>query len=1570
MKLKKILFENMLPRIILLSTLYVLTAKCGLLLASVNQNASPFWPASGVAICGVFLFGRNSWPAIYIGAFFANYIAGCSFEVNLFIAFGNTLEAIFGASILMWAIEKRQKIAFQFILITTLFASIFPPIISATVGNFSLIFGNAIQWKDFQTSWVTWWIGDCLGTMYIVPLTLLLIQKHKDKLKFEGQKLRLLILIPIFCLTLAVFYYSEYATAAFSLLFLLLISALFTNQYGTLFAAKVIAVVGISCTVLGKGPFSGNGFNENFILLQLFLAAIAISAIVLPELLSINSRWIPITSLTMGWGAAALISFHLENQEIQKDILRFEQLINSTKIDSSERNSDYEDSLMAGVALFNASNYVSAKEWENFTKGLKILEKRPGMLGMGVIFPVKSADLLKFEQEIRKNEILDFKVHAFQQPQPSHDIALRNEHFIVTYVEPKNINSASIGLDLGAEKHRREAAMLARDTGNSTASQNIVLVQDNQKRPGMLIYSPFYSKNLAHGASTQELRDSFRGWIYAPVVQELFFAEFTKSFSKELSLQILDNQDSSSPLFSSGIARSTSQFKRIPIAIGQRDFYFDFRQSTAFNSSHNIVGAWSFFCASIFSLLFSNIVVIMRQTTVRAFELAAGKTFEIERLEEINRVNTTLVQSLPDHGIIQLNTNGTGKSWNEGAHSIMGYLPDETFGNSNLIHALLIENNSILEIKDILNEAYFNGKVEIEGWRSKKDLNQFWMTLMISPLLNKSSELVGYSIIFRDETTRRENERIEHETLASLKLTASVSKIGFFYIDPLQNSVKYSQELLKILGFEPTEFPDSDLSKYINLVDEIYRDKFKQNISLLIAGKIAKFEQEYLFDSNKFGKIWIKNIMLTSALDENCLPTHIVSYQQDITDQKAVSELVRRSERRLNYALDGSSDGLWDWNLQTSEFYMSEKLASRFGKESVIFLNNSSDFSIKIHPDDLENVTKSIKSHLEGKSPAHEAEARLQVDNGDWVWFLTRGKVSEFGTNGEPIRMTGVHIDISAIKCAQLLLKQSQSELEQSQELLLARNSQLEKATLAKSQFLAGMSHEIRTPMNGIIGMADLLSETNLDNDQSSLLKIIQQSGSLLLALINDILDFSKIDAGKLQYECAEFNIANVIEFQVETLYAQATQKRITLYSFIDPKMELKRIGDAGRISQVLLNLIGNAVKFTSKGSVFVNVKQTSNDISDACIRFEVHDSGIGLTPEHINCMFKPFEQADSSTSRKFGGTGLGLSICKGLVEGMGGKIGVESTFGKGSVFWFECALPFAAERGRQKNFSDYLDVNTKTIAIVTQEQEVANVAVQYLESWGIKSFSFPDLNAFLKAYTNKVVMPLPQIVIFDFEQNKMNESALNFISEGSQNKSFVAINIKNRISQRQNKGGNIVKSINLPLGQSALFDSIISAFQDSNPEKIAQLPPMQADLTLSSKKILVAEDNSTNQILIKRLLEKLGFSCHLVANGIEAVEAVSRVKYDLILMDCHMPEMDGYEATKKIRELNKNENSQIPIIAVTANAMTGDELLCIKAGMNDYLTKPINKALLDQMVKFWLQEPLNDDNIPIKKVS
>lgn len=547
--------------------------------------------------------------------------------------------------------------------------------------------------------------------------------------------------------------------------------------------------------------------------------------------------------------------------------------------------------------------------------------------------------------------------------------------------------------------------------------------------------------------------------------------------------------------------------------------------------------------------------------------------------------------------------------------------------------------------------------------------------------------------------------------------------------------------------------------------------------------------------------------------------------------------------------------------------------------------------------------------------------------------------------------------------------KQLELELYQRAQELQRTNKRLRAAEQMKSEFLATMSHEIRTPMNGIVGMTEMLLMTSLNSDQKAYAQIIQESTMSLMTIINDILDFSKIEAGKIELEAINFSLIQTVENQADLLSAKYKAKGLSLTTYVDPEIPFFLKGDPGRVGQVLLNLISNAIKFTSVGSIFVQaqlLKDSTTDLKKGPlkIRFSVTDTGIGIAADVLPQLFQPFVQGDSSMSRRFGGTGLGLSISKKLVNLMQGDMGVESEKGKGSCFWF--TLPFMVGEQPIEDLSHQRSSLRNLRVLVAEEDAIAReVLLSYIHSWGAKSDGATNTAECLEMLNRADVRKLPYDLVFI----GLGTSSLEIARKISLHphlkniKKVLMDDYRQPLSEQAILESGFRARVTKPFKQSQIFDCIVSITDGRNqirPDIAIGNDNVPEKVTPNKGVVLVVEDNLINQKVAQSMLEMNGYNVVIAATGEEAIQLHKLSDYDLILMDCQMPVMDGFEATKLIRQMSDPQKSQIPIVAVTANAMKDDDEKCIQAGMNDYISKPIDNELLALKVAQWIRRPAN----------
>jgi two-component system, sensor histidine kinase and response regulator len=665
--------------------------------------------------------------------------------------------------------------------------------------------------------------------------------------------------------------------------------------------------------------------------------------------------------------------------------------------------------------------------------------------------------------------------------------------------------------------------------------------------------------------------------------------------------------------------------------------------------------------------------------------------------------------------------------------------------------------------------------------------------------------------------------------------------------------------------------------------------------------------------------------------------------QQEIIERRKAEQALWESEQLYAQIALNASDVLYVIHTGSGDIEWFGQIDKVLGYTENEFGRTLKSWERSLHPDDRERVSLAYhESHHSGR--AFTEDYRIGRKDGTYVYWSDRGRPI-YNHKGEVIKFVGACTDITD-------RKQKEEELRKAKE-------GAESANRAKSQFLANMSHEIRTPMNGIIGMTTLALDTELNGEQRGLLATVRESADTLMALINDILDFSKIEAGRLALEPIDFDLRDNLEDAMLTLALRAHQKGLEFACDLPPEIPRSLVGDPGRLRQVILNLLGNAIKFTDRGEVVVQVESVSRTDQDILLQFTIADTGIGIPADKQRMIFDAFTQADSSTTRNYGGTGLGLAISSELIDLMGGRVWVESEPGHGSRFRFTAR--FALQKSPRANPVP-LQVTLRTLPVLVVDDNATNRRIlrEFLLKWEMEPELVDSADAALAALERAAWQGRPfPLVLLDAMMPQVDGFALARKIKDNPALAGAVIMMLSSAEQVDDSARcrelGIAVYVTKPVRQSELLDAIMSALGSG------QLPPKTRTYSVEpvlktsrSLRVLLAEDNPVNQRLAVRTLEKWGHSVIVAGNGRKALEAWEKEAVDIVLMDVQMPEMSGTEATGIIREREAEAGTgrRTPIVAMTAHAMEGDREKCLSAGMDHYVTKPIDQKKLFEVVE------------------
>ena len=1107
------------------------------------------------------------------------------------------------------------------------------------------------------------------------------------------------------------------------------------------------------------------------------------------------------------------IAWHITERAVQtKAAERFTFQTQEIATTISKRLLHYETALRGGAGLFNATEKVDRKIWHRYVNDLKIQQSYPGIQGMGFALMIPAGEINRHLAQIRAEGFPKYTVRPEGR---------RDPYSAIIYLEPFDWrNQRAFGYDMFAEPVRRAAMMQAMDTGEPAVSGRVTLVQETEEdvQQGFLMYAPVYRKNMPV-STVAERRTAIHGFVYSPFrARDLMHGIMGRNV-RGIDLAIYDGitTTKNSLLFDSTDGKpSASHFTaQLPLATANQHWTLIFRAPGSYLTQEErllpliVAGAGIAIDFCLF-LLISSIARKKQDAEALAVLMAA-------RLKESEARYSSLFNSAKAPMLLIDPESGTLLETNPAAQEFYGY-GQTAMASMNIFEiGTLPAEETLAQMALARHEQcslfYFSHRL------SNGEIRQ--VEMHAGPF-----QYGGRSIIYAIVHDITERKHFETALFASEQRYGYVMEAtgeGIWDWDIEQNIVSHNARWCEILELDQTKarHPVEEFALLIHAGDR--PAVWAAVTEALEKDRPYRSEHRMLLPGGRI--VWVQDRGRVVERDEHGKPIRMVGSIADISERKRQETEIDGQRIRLENIIRGTRAGTWEWKIQTGETTFNERWAEIVGYTLEELAPISIDTWLRLaHPDDLKISGERLEAHFSGQSDYYECESRMRHKDGHWVWVLDRGQVSSWDADRKPVLMAGTHQDIT-----------HQKTIEQT---LLEARQAAETANTAKSQFLATMSHELRTPMNGILGTAQLLLMPDLDEEERNrYVRTIYNSGQTLLTLLNDILDLSKIEAGKMELERAAFAPVQMLQ-ELATLFSESCQNK-SLTMQIDTttlRPQDRYWGDPLRLRQILSNLLFNAIKFTASGGVEIQVQINKEPTTSThLLRFAVRDSGIGISEEQRQRLFKPFSQVDGTITRRFGGTGLGLAIIKNLVELMGGQLGVDSAPGTGSTFWFEIPAEKISRTAGTRSF----------------ERSVSDM------------------------------------------------------------------------------------------------ESLISKPDQS-----------------SNWHILLVEDTATNRMLIEAFLGKRGIRVTSVEDGQEAIDWIkANPRPDLILMDCQMPVMDGFEATRQIRAAESTAQ-RLPIIALTAGAFDEEREKCLNAGMDDFVAKPVHFPHLLNVIQHWLTSS-NEPTVP-----
>jgi PAS domain S-box-containing protein len=1171
----------------------------------------------------------------------------------------------------------------------------------------------------------------------------------------------------------------------------------------------------------------------------------------------------------------------------------------------------------------------------------------------------------------------------------------RETYFPVFYLDPVKGNEPALGFDLGSSPARLAAIESARDSGQPQATEPLTLVQETKAQAGFLIFVPVYARNLPR-EKVEQRRTAFRGVVLGVFRSaDLLAAALGQVNERNLRIELQDQAapykggalyvwgeprpgDPARPSLMTRLLLPIMPSGEVQFSFAGRSWRLRSRPQVSFVETNLQKSPWQLVPAGLgLTALLTIILHLLYTQKQRAEALIQARSRELmESLQKLGHRESDLRSLLNStaEAIYGIDLHGRCTFCNQSLLTMLGYPDHHAVVGRNmhdLIHHSFADGRPLQEKDCRIFKAFRQGRaVHVEDevlWRA--DGTFFPAEYWSFPQRNEDT-IVGAVVTFIDITERRRNEA---------EIRRQQALIGSL-LDSIPDPIFFKDLEGVYMGCNPAfaEYVGRTKEEIVGSTDyEIFDRAVAYGIRLDDRSMLDQLQPRHIDEWITYpdGRRALQDTLKTPYYGPSGDLVGILGISRDITARKLAEDDRHEMEQRLSYALDVTGEGIWDWDIPSGRVIHNPRWRQILRLTTNFFEHSLLEFSMRVLDEDRPRVEEKLRACIEGQSD-YQSRHRMLCEDGTVIWVQDRGKVVARDEAGGPTRMVGAMADITQLVEADVTRKASETQLREALETTRQLNKRLREeteranaASQAKSEFLANMSHEIRTPMNGVIGMTGLLLDTNLTDEQKRFAESVRTSGESLLSLINDILDFSKIEARKLELEAVDFDLQTLLDSLASGIAQQACAKGLELILGFDPDVPTWLHGDTGRLRQVLTNLLGNAIKFTAKGEVALRVSLAEKG-PDACLlSFTVSDTGIGIPSTHIETIFDKFSQVDASTTRKFGGTGLGLAISKHLAELMGGTISVVSHEGKGSQFCVTVRLGVVTQTVRtQPEGRAAKRLRNLRVLIADDNATAREVLRVQLAACGMQVTETDGGSSALLALYGALEKGIPyNIAVIDMQMPGMDGEALGRAMQADERLADTRVVMLTTLcsrydSQRCQQIG-FSSYVNKPIRRDELLHQLCAALppaEGSAPDPVSISAEREMDrprpLLFPNARVLVAEDNFTNQTVAIGILKKLGVHADAVANGAEAVKSLEATPYDLVFMDMRMPEMDGVEATRRIRDPQSAVlNHDLPIIAMTANVQQADRARCFQAGMNGFVTKPVVPAEVRAVLERWL---------------